>query len=1149
MTEGAFDILSRDTEIHKSRLLEASAGTGKTFSIENLVVRFLVEGDIERGRGPCTIDEILAVTFTKKAAAELKERIRGAIVKAIDSLEDGGGYDYIVKYADGGATEIHRAKRRLKEALFSYDEAQIFTIHGFCLKALKEYAFESRQNLGDTGMDTRITTQEMIEIVKDFFRTSVGKEKYSVKQLYIVMKKYNGIDALAIKLAGIITKQGEFPEYPDITATTKDCKEKIAALQGEYHYNSEEVLEIFGREAKKYCLLCNNKNIAKEDVMKNATAFAAMFDDAEDVDFSKASFSFLKSFSPENIKKRFVGDEEGAAFFAKAYELLKDTIYHVENPAVIFARMARDCRIMASEAFEEREKNTIDGILDAMALSVDDKDFIEAIQGRYRVAIIDEFQDTDPLQWKIFSTLFAQQDHHGRYLYLVGDPKQSIYSFRNADIYTYLNAADTMGENGTATLHKNFRSHSDLVRALNVLFSKDNTPKMITLPQEDREMPYREVLHCDDIVKPQLSGKRGSVHFFVGEESINKKTKRLPTPDLEKTVFFPFIVEEIERLHSDDGMPYSSFAVLVKDRYQGQNIEAALRKAGAPTKRRGSRSLADTKARTALKDVVSAVIAPRDLSAVKIALSSELIAWDDEAVRELLEDGSYEKIIATLYSLRKILYDSGFAAFFNAMMAKTWGNDTKSVAEKIVSREGGDDLYNELLQLADVVIQHQNTTYCSPEGIVRHLEGMKDIENFDEDKLKIRQNSDDDAVEILTIHSSKGLEFDVVFALGLASRTKKEEDIIAKNEGGIRKFLAAEKDSDEWRRYYEEIDAEKMRQLYVSMTRAKYMTYAPVVIDSEKSTAPYGTASPMELFLARLGQEEAAYEELYSRMQNFKKESLIDFISQHDILGYSILEKKEDTISRYHDDEATVIYPPESITIPESPSYFRSFTSLASPKNEHRIETPPHDYICEDKTIHTLPAGKVTGTILHDIMEACLTTDDDVIDIVKKYITATSLEEWGDVIVDIINNSMTTQLIAGEKGFRLCDVARDMIACENEFLFPETDAVYLNGAIDIFFEHKGKYYILDWKSTWLGTDGEAYHHGNLEKSMEIHDYRLQGAIYTQAIQRYLSIVETRKFEECFGGVLYCFFRGLDKTKSQQGVYHFFPEENTVRSRI
>jgi len=231
-----------------------------------------------------------------------------------------------------------------------------------------------------------------------------------------------------------------------------------------------------------------------------------------------------------------------------------------------------------------------------------------------------------------------------------------------------------------------------------------------------------------------------------------------------------------------------------------------------------------------------------------------------------------------------------------------------------------------------------------------------------------------------------------------------------------------------------------------------------------------------------------------------------------------------------------------------------SFTSLAhgqSNSDQQNDRVAPHDFNAEEKNRHTLPAGKDIGVMLHGILEKISFSNfkgiqDPSANLVSSYLPEKYVH-WGEVIADLIFNALRTRLNHDNSSFYLSELDpismyREMAFTfhfENNLLIEELrhSKGFIKGLIDLIFSHHGKYYIVDWKSNWLGTSEEDYSSDVLQKVIVENHYDLQAAIYTEALRRYLKLVDSRPFDECFGGVYYLFLRGMHPEKTT-GIYHF-----------
>lgn len=945
-----FDILSPKTEILGKRFLEASAGTGKTFAIEHLVVRLIREGHLN-------LEEILVVTFTRAATRELKMRIRA-------QLEKNG----------------------LGKALLSFDQAQIYTIHGFCQKMLQEFAFEAK-----VGFNLKEwKPQDEQAALQEFLQSKLEARRYSTAQVSSVMKKFRHdmekLEGAILKEKKQTRKERFFGEWHD-EFNQKLSEVPIFSVRDEF----ARVRDYYKGMSEEF----SSQVILIDNLLQKRGATEKEFDE-------------LLTQKPHFLEKLDLSNRKLRAPSFSLHPGLQDLCQKI-GPILEAAscqnktlkRLASDWQQEREKISREEERASPDEILAQMEKSLNVPQFVSQVRAKYQAVIVDEFQDTDPIQWKIFETLFLHHDLKA--FYLVGDPKQSIYAFRNADIYTYMKASKGLE---IGYLDTNYRSTSGLIETLNRLFCKTS---WIDLPALSQTIPVLPV-------KAAKEGE-GSVHFFIAEGHLGRG-KRWPSVELEERYFFPFIAAHI--------IEPNQTVILVKDRYQGQRVQQFLQKWNIPSSISKGGSLADSLALDALEEIIEAVLDPKY---IKKALLGPLIGLtiddlDDEAIF------SARDVFA---SLKEILFEKGFAAFYASLLKSKWRVLEKLVAQKDLN------LYYDLNAVVEKVIHERD-----PDRLLDEFENLRNLETED------RVLGENGGVQIMTIHASKGLEFDTVFALGLASRTPEQ---------------------DEPEEVLKELDAEKMRQLYVALTRAKTRAYVPVARDLDQKPIPTGTASAIEIFLERTTPDLSEF--------------------PHTILNQTSFELK-----KFQKDETIDLCPPLPLGMAPKRQFLQSFSGL-SHKTHERISPPPD----------ALPVGAETGVIVHRILEKALISSVNI----AEEVAGTLLKGWEAQLQEMLDKTLKLPLL---------DFPRDRMLQELEFVYPTEDGL-IKGFIDLCFEKDGKYYLVDWKTNWLAD----YSQPSLEKAMQEGDYFLQATIYAQALKRYLKLYDPRPFEECFAGAYYIFVRG------------------------
>lgn len=1141
-----FNVLDRTLDIHQNYLLEASAGTGKTFSIQNLVVRLLMEDD------STSIDKILVVTFTRAATRELKMRIRITLEKAIQSLEEGiisnDTPDYLIECLQRGEAAVKIAKKRLQHALFTFDQAQVFTIHAFCARMLRQFSMESDMGMHVSLSDEPLAREEILSVVSDFFRTGIRPELYSPVQLEIYLKK----DPEQKKLLKFIQKGFDFQPIPSFDQIYLQFNALMGSLKNDLSLISERMIDDFKTQAGSY------NNFGKETkarTLEKIISFAKLFEKdhwtREDLDrLILDGMVWTKALDPALLKKGEALQEKlnypGLTMRLASFSHLIEVGGSFSH---ILLRMAHDCRHHLKRFQKEEEKLSPDDLLRKMADAISMPSFLSKVQNQYLAAIIDEFQDTDPVQWEIFKQLFLPDDISWKgYLYLVGDPKQSIYSFRQADIYTYLAAAKAIGEDHCFSLNINYRSQARLIDGLNTLF---DLPNFIPLPRTLKSLSYHPVQAAKEGVE-YLSDECAAVHFFIADSKAYKKAK---LELLETDIFFPFIAQEINRLMTKKGFSFNQFAILVRDRHQAFELCKFFSSIGVPFLNQKGLTLSDSPALQALIDFIRALIHPHDRGLMRVALGSPLMGWDYAEIKKL---EGYEFFILLMRQLKITLMEKGFATFFQELLHSEI--EGRTILEQILSREGGLEFYQDLQQIADIVSEHQFIEWSNLQGIIPFLDNFQNWERNEDKRVARFQDSSKDGVNVLTLHFSKGLEFDVVFALGLVKRNSLEEELIPIESDGKFILTPTYEDKEAFLRYCEECDSEKMRQLYVALTRAKDQLYVPAILDFPSNKLEFGEASPIELFIARLQKPLSSYQALYEQICQKGSQPLISFIEEvrkNHSISYS-LHREPFTISRFAQDVAEPIQliPPPVVSVPGKPFWMTSFTAL-----NHQLERAdrnamkfPSDYGAYVKDVHSLPANSETGLLIHQILEKISFRDferlnvNQAIPLITPFVQNTSLKGWEATITTLIYNALNTPLT---NKFSLSSLNKGQFYREMPFVFShKKDGVIeeitfneglIKGVIDLIFIHENQYYLVDWKTNWLGPQTKDYEKGSMQLAMEENSYFLQAKIYAQALKLYLKLVDPRPFEECFGGIYYLFLRGISP-ENDSGIFYFSGEK-------
>lgn len=1021
----SFSILEKETDIHRHILLQASAGTGKTFTIEHLVMRLLLSDS------PLTFDQILVVTFTKKATAELVTRLYSCLQKCIAELKSGAK---TTPYLQDMPDE-KRAIRNLEAALTSYTELQVFTIHGFCEKCLKEGRFLFEEESFPTA-ETLVEEEDIRQVIRDYFRTALSKEEFSIHQL-------KRVGAVEERLYQLMQQGREIVASPPLS----DAVKRFQAFMQENPQPAEELLEECLQLAPLYKKINDRSGKLHSHHRQSLCRFTALFansswgrDDFEVL--LQDGLPFVTLFLEENLKSKAVAPvTRFSSFREKCKRELLPLVQEAIAPAAILSRMGRECQKMLQAKLEKEEKFRFDDLLLWMKEAVSKPLFAEEIRKRYKAVIIDEFQDTDPLQWSIFRDLFFYDPERRSHMYLVGDPKQSIYAFRQADIYTYLDAKETIGE--ISSLDTNFRSTPALVASLNHLFS---LPHLLPLPKISSYLPYYPVKAGRE------QGKEEALHCYFFEGECNPK-------ELEEKVLFPAITKEILSVKA----PLSSWAILVRDRFQADRFAAFCNKLQLPYTLQRKRKLNESIIYDAMHDLLLVLLYPRDLKALKRLLGGPLIGEDHLFLEQMKEDEELSATFMRFEQFRKIVEEKGLTAFFKAFL-----EEITLSSEQI----------SDFMQLIDLL---------APFGknISQALQFMQKGE-----EIECEESAVVEGVQILTIHASKGLEFDYVFPVGLMIPSREQEDFIPDESQKLLPVI--DKEDIRYLRYLEECEAERMRQFYVACTRAREKLYLYLP----------------SFYLSHFNQDSKALTDWLQKDPGTK----VEWLKESKTPSPYILEPLQQEVT------STKL---THFSFPVVPVV--SFTSLHK-KVSVEVKLAPHDFSVEEKTIANLPAGKEIGLILHKLLEKLPEIPSrELLHFATK---GTAFVGWEEVIYKLVEKALTTPLTLGEESLILSKISEKDCYKEMEFFYQdEAEKRFVKGVIDLLFCYKGKIYLLDWKSNWLPN----YSQEALQAEMEEHHYIEQARLYKEACERYFSLFTNYSF----GGVIYFFLRG--------GTFWFSPK--------
>ena len=1169
-------------------LIEASAGTGKTYTIENLVVRLLMEeSDVQ-------LENILLVTFTEKATGELKQRIRQKIEQALD--------------ADRNLNEAVRNK--LHASLDGFDNAAIFTIHGFCHSLLREFPFETGNLFDQELIDDPPLYETLLreQIRSDWPQRYQGRlhDLLSISNFSADPDDFlEKVVQLAQRLSGDRSRETIVPDPDglDVDALYRTAQERVAALK-----------VLVGSPpgfADTYARL-NIKKPTKQKILRELVLplEQTLVQVGEKGRPLSPIFALMRELIPRSGLKAMPFENLVPQKWLKAGENLHECPHLIEINALldelthltvtlshVLTLSAMDK--LQSDARAAKDRNGWISYHDMLTRVADFLDApgsaagVQKIRIRYRVAFVDEFQDTDDLQWRIFKTLFMQTDTSNR-LFLIGDPKQAIYGFRGADIFTYLDARQTlmrMAGKKQAHLYQlnvNWRSLPTMVASFNGLFEKD----------------------------AWFGGQAGKGTFEIGyppaespvEEALpltisNDRSQRPPfnVVDLRsagsqgqaKDLLAAFICREIRFLvdsaririvaksGEDRPLNFSDVAILVRSQGEFHPLEARLASASIPYAYYRQPGLFQCRQAHWLSFMLRAVLNPQHSPIVKLALLTPFFDVSPQTLDqwpELPADHLSQRLLSNWQS---------------HAIKRRWGRLFQSLMEEsgMIARHctdtGWERTKTNFQQLFDYLETTAYAKNMDAGGMVTHLDNLRLTGSASGGDADIHQIEDEgDKVQILTMHVSKGLEFPVVFiAGGLTMRPFSGMRIYhatdpQRPDCGYRKVvdLTGRTGLAEAQQEFED---EHKRLYYVALTRARAKVYVPFYPDDRN----HGWIGPICTFVSR-GIGEASDPES----------------SHHLPGGWLDADESVPTANDgWADEEENRPYAaalPAGRLLPSQNDFrhrkiaLESFSSIGrrmigghaptdrtevfslidemqrdddEPAAELAIE--PTEPVPSDE----LPGGTGVGSMFHHIFEtidfqavmdgpADIMADGELRRIVETAMTRYRIDnKWLPDISRIVAHTLRRPIVVDDTRLCLGQLSPDQRRHEIEFYFPLSGAfdkaqdlnecgldsgpcreMVVRGFIDMVFAWKSRFYIADWKSNRLS---QGYHQDAMEKEMKDAGYDLQYQLYSLSTLRWLRQRMGGRFDphRHFGGVFYLFIRGMEEG-AENGVFHVPPTQ-------
>jgi exodeoxyribonuclease V beta subunit len=1136
-----------------THLVEASAGTGKTHAIATLYVRLVAE----LGHA---VDRILVVTFTEAAAAELRDRIRKRLRAARAALDDAAALP----------------ARRLDLAIRTFDEAAISTIHGFCHRVLHDSAFET-----GVAFDTELVAnqQPLLDLaVRDFW----ARELYDADARFVA--HLVGRKLAPPKLLELATKAASHPHVP-LLPRRHDVEKQpdVAPFLGAFGRARQLWLE---DRPRIEALLVEHEGFK---VGRYPPAELAQWCRAMDAYLGRddpgtsLTFGQLRKFTTQHITdstlKRFVdrGDVPTHPFFDACGELEQAAAPLASNFDVRVTELKRAlCRFVWRELPRRKRAAGVQSFDDllhdldrALQRRPGGKELAEAIRGRYAAALIDEFQDTDPVQYRIFSAIYGGTELP---LFLIGDPKQAIYGFRGADVFAYLAAATKVRPQARHTMNTNWRSDPDLLAAIEHLFAVrrpfylegiDFVPVGPRPGASPRLRVDGEPLPAFEIAF-QLrdgTGARSGEAPIPGPWALENLPRRVAA-DIAALLHSKATIDG-RTLHAGD------IAVLSRTNRQAQAVQAALRDFGIPGVVYGDASVFDSSEAGDLERVLAAVAEPTAVGLMRAAITTELLGVSAGELLAMTEndDASWDHWVQSFRRWNATWIERGFIQMFRQLMGDA------GLQRRLLRLADGERRMTNLLHLAELLHTAASTQHLGPAGLLHWLEQQRRVDQTLSEAVKLRLERDDEAVQLITVHRAKGLEYPVVYCPFLWSADDLRNDEIdnllfhdADDGNRLKLDIGIKPGKKEERlrlanvaRAQFETSAESLRLLYVALTRARHR----VVVYWGRFDRGHRSALGYLLHAPSLGTDWGWDPELVaSNIRRADDAKMLATLRARAHPTWSI-RMLDDAEGRRWSPTPVSAAGLRARTPRATVDRFHrtsSFTQMAGSHVVDPSEGRDHDQgrdaqagppVQEDGpkvALADFPRGATVGNFFHDVLEH--------IEFAVEYaqlrpVVEQKLRTWGVAgpgWADTVTRALLRILACpiDEEGLCLRDIAAGDRLCELPFVMPvaaqaSTPEVaidrhalvraftsesrglpagyaakleqlgfvplrgFLKGFVDLVFRHGERWYLVDYKTNHLGDTAAAYSNDAMLDVMRSEHYVLQYHLYTVALVRHLEL--------------------------------------------
>lgn len=1204
-------------------LIEASAGTGKTYTIVNLYIRLL----LGHGCAPLGVEQILVVTFTNAATGELKERIRQRLRQAYLDFFAKTSKDPFIQQLITQSDNIELDCQRLALASKQMDEAAVYTIHGFCHKALTEHAFESGAMYEQSFI---LDESEWLKLAsEDYWRKHVVT--LPQQSLQLLLKHWPTPDAMLKGIGRLLSQHATPYQTADIDSAIKSVNqyaEQVTKLKGWWLTNN------VSQQLSK-ANLNGRAKLGKLPTLQDMQAFCKS--DLLQIDFDKTGWQL---FSPEQITKAAKkGSEDLSHLDFSQFERLQSMLLGCQQNLILAFSQHAMSVVSANLASHKQMLHLLspDDLLLGLqrALSqqtgVDDKDnaLAKTIRQNYPAALIDEFQDTDPVQFEVFQGIYGARTELELGIgseissgiepeicsglstacwVMIGDPKQAIYAFRGADIFTYIKAKDWVDSQRHFTLATNWRSAPKLVNAINQIFDTSRNGFLF-----EQSIPFYPVQAGQNFAGLTVQGKMVESLAFqhlCSEQNLpisaSDASTQLAIATANQISYWLQLAKIGQAQIQNRAITAGDCCVLVRNRNEAQIIKNALSAENVASVFLARKSVFATQIALDLFRLLKALSQPTDERLLKAALMSELFTFNAQQLDNLFNDeSSWQEVLEQRFYWHQTWQKQGLIRAINQVLQHF------DVEQGLIKHQAdGLRRVTDLRHLTEL-LQQQSLQLVGEAQLIHWFESCLLEPDHNNDNQQMRLESDANLVQIITLHSSKGLEFPLVFIPFASSYKIAQQALYHNDEQQLEvDFLVQEQNLH--KADFERL-AEDIRLFYVAVTRAVYYCSIGVWnISLGKSKKISGFAqSALGCLLMSVKDDpetdqEANPEQLITDQHIGQR---IQALATKCDLSYGTftqvpLTQKEafdTTLTTESDTELKQLISLQLIKPVGRAWRLTSYSAISSQQVHLDMPAPGQDegqdqvlsveqsgqgeelesslqQLDQGQSPFSFERGANAGSFLHGVLENIdLQKPEQLAAVITQqstwfgidHVWQGCLESW---LTDVLVTPFNTEAEAELPVLSLAQLSTNQIKVEMEFHIPLHEVKVkdfnriinqyfkqhardyqfeqlngmIKGFIDLMFEFDGKYYVADYKSNHLGDNYDDYHYSAMEQAMTGHDYHLQAILYTLALHRWLKYkLPNYDYQNHIGGAYYLFIRGMSQAIPGNGVYFVLPEKSMI----